>query len=43
MQYKTLVKTINVTVAGNITDLVEKGVLNRIGEGRSRKYLVRKV
>lgn len=42
-KYKALVKTTDATAVRDITALVENGVLEPIGEGRSRKYLVKKV
>lgn len=41
-KYKALVRTTDATAVRDITDLVEKGVLLPIGEGRSRNYLIKK-
>ena len=41
-KYKAITKTTDATAARDIGDLVEKGVLIPIGEGRSRRYLIQK-
>lgn len=41
-KYKALTKTTDATAVRDISDLVTKGVIEPIGEGRSRKYLVKK-
>jgi len=40
-KYKALVKTTDATAVRDITNLVEKAVLTPVGEGRSRKYLIK--
>lgn len=41
-KYKAITKTTDATAARDIGDLVEKGILIPIGEGRSRRYLIQK-
>lgn len=41
-KYKAITKTTDATAARDIRDLVEKGILIPIGEGRSRRYLIQK-
>ena len=40
-KYKALAKTTDVTAARDIADLVEKDILTPVGEGRSRRYLIK--
>jgi len=41
-KYKALAKTTDATAARDISDLVEKEILMPVGEGRSRRYLIKK-
>jgi len=40
-KYKSLAHTTDITAARDLKDLVEKKILRPIGEGRSRKYLIK--
>jgi Fic family protein len=40
-KYKSLAHTTDITAARDLKDLVEKNVLRPIGEGRSRRYLIK--
>ena len=40
-KYKALAKTTDATAARDIADLVEKDMLTPVGEGRSRRYLIK--